>query len=125
MKTNILEKALSIHDGYYGLYTQLKAWSIALWTDTPTTASPVQIRHTFLHPEKILEYASVILERKVKENFFKPEELFLFCAAAYLHDIGFLTGWKGFPGTDRGALSKENLYTIRKNHAETSAHVIQ
>ena len=116
---------------YFELYGKLKEWAISVWSGH--TDVPEQIRHDISHSERILVYADTILQRKLSEDFLNEREIFLFCTAAYFHDLGMQTGWKehvkdsqGQPiGGSIGNLSAEERRQIRKQHAQTTGKVIR
>ena len=121
-----LESALKKEsDDLFALYLKLKSWAVALWSDHVDISE--QIRHGTSHSEKVLGYADVILSRKRTEQLFSDQEIFLLLTSVMLHDIGMQTGWKKYLHIkgDRGHLSPEERRTIRKRHAETTAHVIR
>ncbi len=119
------EKLRQANEIYLSLFKKLKQWAAAVWEENIVVHE--QIKHGIGHSEKIAQYAGIILQNQLQTDSLNPEELFLFDASVYLHDIGMQTGWKEFleiKGT-MGELTKEERFRIRKKHAETSAFVIR
>lgn len=108
---------------YYDAYIALKEWSEHLWNKNQIVYT--QLDYGINHSKNILYFVGKILEALHGETL-TFTELFLLLSSAYLHDIGFKTGWNDFLHIEKTyeELNKHDLETIRKNHAAMSGRII-
>lgn len=84
--------------------------------------------HGILHSQKVIEHIEDIIRPFWNDpNFLTPEEIYVLCASAYLHDVGmqYLKWENNGLMKPVNQLTEEDYNAIRKRHAEKSLDLIK
>ena len=127
MPPNRLEEIARQDPPYHRALEAVRQWVTEVWHN------PVvyyQLDHGPTHAHRVCEYLEQLSfgPDGCRMPPPSPAEAFVLLAAAYLHDVGMQLGWSEAPASiprARGALTGEDLETIRRLHAQTSAAVIR
>ena len=127
MPPNRLEEIARQDSPYHRALEAVRQWVTEVWQN------PVvyyQLDHGPTHAHRVCQYLDQLSfgPDGCRMPPPTPAEAFVLLAAAYLHDVGMQLGWSEAPASiprARGALTGEDLETIRRLHAQTSAAVIR